>query len=61
MSGVYNTAMDLGNLAGPAVGGLAAAAVGVPGSFFLVPLIGLVGCAAAVLGSRPRPRAVLSS
>jgi predicted MFS family arabinose efflux permease len=54
MAGIYNTAMDLGNLAGPALGGLAASVVGLSGSFVLVPLIGLVGCVAAVVGSRPR-------
>jgi len=35
MSGLFNTAQDLGQLAGPAAGGLVAAAAGLPAAFML--------------------------
>lgn len=56
MAGVYNTAMDLGTLAGPAVGGLVASGIGVPGSFVVVPLVALAAWGAAVLAARPAAR-----
>ena len=56
MAGVYNTAMDLGTLAGPAIGGLVASGIGVSGSFVVVPLVALAAWGLALLGARPLAR-----
>ena len=57
MAGAYNTAMDLGMLAGPALGGLIANAAGVSANFVAVPLFALAVSLAALMvgGARPRP------
>jgi predicted MFS family arabinose efflux permease len=60
MAGAYNTAMDMGMLAGPAVGGLLANSLGVAASFVAVPLLtlALAAAALALLAARPRPHAL---
>jgi predicted MFS family arabinose efflux permease len=60
MAGAYNTAMDLGMLAGPALGGLIASAVGIPASFVAVPLFALATSLAALAAGRPRPRPIVA-
>lgn len=56
MSGLFNTAQDLGQLAGPAVGGLVATAAGLPAAFMLcaaATMLGPVLVLALAHGARP--------
>jgi predicted MFS family arabinose efflux permease len=59
MAGAYNTAMDLGTLTGPALGGLIANAAGLPASFVAVPLLAFAIGLATLVAHRARPRPVV--
>lgn len=49
MSGLYNTAQDLGQLCGPALGGLLAASIGLSATFGAVAMLSLVGGSSVLL------------
>lgn len=53
-SGVYNAGLDLGSIAGPAVGGYLASLMGIPGMLEVIPIIALGTYGAISLTARRR-------
>jgi predicted MFS family arabinose efflux permease len=60
MAGLFNTAQDVGQLLGPALGGLLASAYGLPTTFRLVAVLTLAVAAAGLLAAHWQPRPALA-